>query len=174
MNPAITAYTSQSTAHRPSRGFTLIELIIVVAILGVMATMSMPTFLDRVARAQVSEGMALSEFARQSVQEAWRRNGRMPQNNAAAGLPPAEMIVGNYVSRVEVEGGAITITYGQRANRFLLGKRLTLRPAVVEAHPSVPVAWVCGLASTPQRMQAHGADRTDLPPTFLPIDCRNP
>ena len=173
MDPGSTPDTMLTHTYRRSRGFTLIELMIVVAILGIMATMAIPTFLDRVVRAQVSEGVELSSFVRQSVQESWRRNGRMPPNNGAAGLPPADMIVGNYVSSVEVEDGAVTITYGQRSNRFLSGKRLTLRPAVVDVHPAVPIAWVCGRASTPERMQARGTDHTDLQPAFLPIDCRS-
>lgn len=158
--------------HRASRGFTLIELMIVIAILGMMATLALPSYLDRVVRAQVGEGMQLTEFVRQAVQESWRRNGRLPKDNAAAGLPPGDMIVGNYVARVDLEDGAVSITYGQRSNRYLTGKRLTLRPAVVEAHLAVPIAWVCGTASVPERMKVRGADRTDLPPNFMPIDCR--
>jgi type IV pilus assembly protein PilA len=154
------------------RGFTLIEMMIVVAMLAIFATMALPTYMDRVVRAQVAEGMALTEFAREAVQQSWRRTSRMPADNAAAGLPPAEQIVGNYVSRVDVADGAISITYGQRSNHFLAGKRLTLRPAVVEAYSAVPIAWVCGLAPTPEQMKAKGSNRTNLPAHFLPIDCR--
>lgn len=159
--------------RRTGRGFTLIELMIVIAIIGVLSTLALPSYLDRVVRSQVGEGTQLTEFVRQAVQESWRRSGHMPKNNAAAGLPPPEQIVGNYVTRVEVEDGAISITYGQRSNRFLAGKRLTLRPAVVEAYPTVPIAWVCGSATVPNRMQVRGADRSDLPPHFMPIDCRS-
>lgn len=157
---------------RPDRGFTLIELMIVVAILGIMSTLALPTFVDRVVRAQVQEGIQVAAFVQEAVQQEWRRAGRMPKDNGAGGMPPAVAIVGNYVSRIDVEDGAITITYGQRANAFLAGKRLTLRPAVVESHRVVPVAWVCGAASVPTSMSVKGTNRTSLPPQFLPADCR--
>jgi type IV pilus assembly protein PilA len=156
----------------PPRGFTLIEIMVVVAMIGILSTLAIPTYMDRVIRTQVSEGLGLAEFARQAVQESWKRHGRMPLDNAAAGLPEARSIVGNYVTQVEVHEGVVSITFGQRSNRFLAGKRLSLRPAVVKAHPAVPIAWVCGRATVPERMSTQGANLTDLPVNHLPIDCR--
>ena len=154
------------------RGFTLIELMIVIAIIGIMATYALPSFQDRVIRAQVSEGLALAEFARQSVQAYYSRNGTMPKDNAAAGLPPADRIVGNYVVAVAVRDGAIVMTFGNRSNRNIAGRKLSLRPAVVEGYRSVPVSWICGIAEAPDKMRVVGANQTDLPATLLPIDCR--
>lgn len=153
-------------------GFTLIELMIVVAIMGVLATMAMPSYQDRVIRTQVSEGINLAAFVRESVQEYYRKNRRFPADNAALGLPPSSQIVGNHVSSVAVVEGAVVITYGNRVNRFIAGKKLTLRPAVVSGHPVVPIAWVCGNASAPEKMQVAGRNDTDIPATQLPIDCR--
>lgn len=154
------------------RGFTLIELMIVIAIIGIMATYALPSFQDRVIRAQVSEGLGLAEFARQSVQAYYARNRRMPKDNAAAGLPPADRIIGNYVAGVAVNDGAIVLSFGNRSNRNIVGKKLSLRPAVVEGYPSVPLAWVCGAATAPDKMRLLGRNETDLPATLLPIDCR--
>jgi type IV pilus assembly protein PilA len=96
----------------------------------------------------------------------------MPADNAAAGLPGAAQIVGNYVSGVAVLDGAVTITFGNRANPGVLGKMLTLRPAVVVTAPVVPIAWVCGHASGPAGMTVLGADATNLPVPYLPLNCR--
>ncbi len=158
--------------HPPAQGFTLIELMIVVAIISIMATMAMPSYQDRVIRAQVGEGLALAEFVKQAV--AAHRTGQqhLPADNAAAALPPAESIVGNHVSAVAVQGGAIQIRFGNNANRNLAGKTLSLRPATVQAHPQVPIAWVCGQATVPKGMVATGRNATDLPAAHLPLDCR--
>jgi type IV pilus assembly protein PilA len=153
-------------------GFTLIELMVVVAIIGVMATLAMPSYQDRIIRAQVKEALGLAGFAQESVQAFQRAHRKLPASNAEAGLPPADKIVGNYVSRVQVEAGATHLTFGNNVNRNLAGKTLTLRPAIVVAYPQVPITWVCGMAGVPTPMEAQGQNRTDLPLEFLPIDCR--
>ncbi len=165
--------TNNLSVHRPTvRGFTLIELMVVISIIGILATMAMPSYQDRIIRTQVVEGHALADFARQAVTTHYSRTKTMPKDNAAAGLPPADRIVGNYVTQLSVESGALHIRYGNLSNRNLAGKTLTLRPAVVEGYPQVPIAWVCGLAQVPEKMKAQGTNATDLPAPFLPLDCR--
>lgn len=153
-------------------GFTLIELMIVVAIIGIMATMAVPSYQDRVIRAQVSEGIALADLARQAVSSYFTKTHRLPRDNISAGLPPADSIVGNFVSSIAVRDGAINIKFGNQANRNLAGKTLTLRPATVEQYPQVPIAWVCGTAVVPEKMKSNGQNETDLPSPHLPLDCR--
>lgn len=157
---------------RHASGFTLIELMIVIAIIGLLATLAMPTYQDRVIRSQVSEALQLAGFARQGVAEFYARHKRLPRDNAEAGLPPADRIVGNYVVDLAVKEGAIEVTLGNRVNAHAEGKKLTLRPAVVEGYPAVPIAWVCGNAGVPAKMKAAGANNTTLPGPHLPIDCR--
>lgn len=155
-----------------ARGFTLIELMIVIAILAILSTMALPSFQDRIIRAQVTEGLVLAEFVQRAVEQHRQRKGRLPADNSAAGLPPAASIVGNHVEGIEVRGGVVTITYGNRSNRHLRGMKLALRPAVVRPYPAVPIAWVCGLASVPEGMEVTGENSTSLPATQLPVDCR--
>ena len=71
-----------------------------------------------------------------------------------------------------VDAGAIHITFGNRANAAIAGKTLSLRPAVVDDAPVVPVAWVCAGASAPQKMTLRGDNRTTVPARFLPLNCR--
>jgi type IV pilus assembly protein PilA len=155
------------------RGFTLIELMIVIAIIGIMASMAVPSYQDRVIRAQVTEGLVLADFAKQAVAAHYARTHSLPADNQAAGLPPADRIVGNHVSALAVRGGALHISFGNQANRNLAGKTLTVRPATVEGYPQVPIAWVCGTAAVPGKMKASGDSATDLPAPHLPFDCRS-
>ncbi len=153
------------------KGFTLIELMIVVAIIGILSTLALPSFQDRIIKAQAQEGIALADFVKQGVATYYARNQKIPDNNADAGLPPPDKIIGNFVTRVTMEQGAITITYGNRANGFLAGKKLTLRPAVVEGYAAVPIAWVCGMAQAPNTMKIIGNNQTNIPLAHLPLDC---
>ncbi len=153
-------------------GFTLIELMIVIAIITILTTMAVPSFQDRVIRAQVSEGLALSDFVKQAIAAQYAKTHRLPKDNASAGLPPADRIVGNYVTGIAVHEGSVLITFGNQSNRYLAGKKLSLRPAVVENYPIVPIAWVCGMAGVPEKMKVLGGNETNLPLPHLPIDCR--
>jgi len=96
----------------------------------------------------------------------------MPLDNVGAGLPVADKIVNDYISSVAVESGAIQVTFGNHANVAVQGKVLTLRPAVVEDAPVVPVSWVCGNADAVPRMTAKGLNKTTVPERYLPLSCR--
>ena len=150
----------------------MLEMMAVVAVIAILATLAIPSYLDRIVRDQIKAALPLADIAKQPVAASWARDGAFPADNAAAGLPPADRIVGNYVSAVAVEDGAIHMTFGNRANRTLAGKILSLRPAVVDDAPIVPVAWVCGDAEAPNKMTVGGRNLTDIPASLLPVDCR--
>jgi type IV pilus assembly protein PilA len=155
-----------------SRGFTLLELMVVVGIVAILALLAIPTYQDKAIRDQIAEALPLADIAKPPVALSWALTQSFPANNTAAGLPLAEKIVNNYISAVSIENGAIHITFGNHANRAILGKILTLRPAVVDDAPIVPVTWVCGFATPPDKMTVRGENRTSLPPGWLPIKCR--
>jgi type IV pilus assembly protein PilA len=153
-------------------GFTMIEVMAVMAVVAILAMLALPSYLDRIVRDQIKEALPLADIAKQPIATAWSLTQTLPADNAAAGLPPAERIVANYVSAVTVEDGAIHITFGNRVNRTIAGKILTLRPAVVADAPVVPVAWVCGYAEAPDKMTLNGRTLTNIAQPLLPIECR--
>jgi type IV pilus assembly protein PilA len=153
-------------------GFTLMELMAVVAVVAILATLALPSYFDRIVRDQIKVALPLADIARQPIAASWLLAQTFPADNASAGLPPAEKIVANYVSAVAVEKGAIHVTFGNRVNRSIAGKILTLRPAVVEDAPMVPVAWACGYAEPPAGMTVNGANLTNIPEALLPMECR--
>ena len=153
-------------------GFTLVEMMVVIGIVAILALMAIPTYQDKFIRDQVAEALPLADLAKPPVALSWAVLQTFPADNAAAGLPVAEKIVNNYIGSVAIQGGAIDITFGNKANRAIFGKVLSLRPAVVEDAPIVPVTWVCGYATAPEKMTVKGENKTNIPPGYLPIRCR--
>jgi type IV pilus assembly protein PilA len=156
---------------RKSGGFTLIELMIVVTILGILATMAMPSFQDRVVRAQVQEALRLTETLRADIAAFYRQQGDFPRDNTEIAAPPPRKLIGNYVTSVRVESGAIQVQFGNRINAYARGKYLSLRPEIVVGSPASPISWLCGYAEPVPGMIAVGKDRTDLSARFLPPEC---
>jgi type IV pilus assembly protein PilA len=155
-----------------NQGFTLIETMVVVAVIAILAMIAMPSYQGKIIRDQIVEGSALANIARAPIAAMWAATKTLPPDNASIGLPAPEKIVGNLVRAVTVQDGAIHITYGNRANGNLKDKTLTLRPAVVEDAQIVPVAWVCGAATVPDKMTVKGDDKTDIAKEYLPLNCR--
>ena len=155
-----------------TQGFTLLELMVALAVLAILLTIAMPSYLDRIVREQVAEALPLADLAKPAVEAAWRAGEALPADNAAAGLPPAEKIVNQWVRSVSVSNGAIHIAFGNRANKTLQGQVLTVRPAGVPDARIVPLVWLCGRTGPPDGMQAQGDDRTSVPAGLLPPRCR--
>jgi type IV pilus assembly protein PilA len=153
-------------------GFTLIELMIVVAIIGILASIAVPAYQTYTIRAQVTEAFSLASELKGPIQDYRKERGILPLDNAAAGLPAPEKLIGNYVTRVEVTQGAIHVTFGNFVNKALEGQILTLQPIVVTGSPASPMSWRCGYSNVPKGMESVGQNRTNANPQFLPTSCR--
>ncbi|MFO1468123.1 MAG: pilin [Steroidobacteraceae bacterium] len=154
------------------RGFTLIELMIVVAIIGILATIAVPAYQDYTIRAQVVEAFSLASELKGSIQDYRKERGILPKDNAAAGLPLPALLIGNYVTQIEVANGSIHVTFGNLVNKAIDGKVLTLQPLIVPGSPLSPMSWRCGLRQIPKGMEAAGDNRSNVEAKFLPSSCR--
>ena len=119
------------------QGFTLIELMIVIAILGILMAIAIPAYQDYTVRAKVSEGMNVSGAAKLAVAETYQTRGTWPTNNGAAGLPAAASINGNNVASVTVSNGVLSIAF--RDEPKLNSSVLILSPTFQGGS----VAWSC-------------------------------
>ncbi len=153
-------------------GFTLVEMMAVLAVMAILATLAVPSLQARIVRGQIVEAVRLADIAKAPVAAAWAASSALPADNAAAGLPPPSRVVSNLVSALQVENGAIHLTFGNQANAAIRGKVLSLRPGVVSGAEVVPVAWVCGNAEPPVNMLAQGTNRTDVRGDYLPLNCQ--
>lgn len=153
-------------------GFSLIEMMVVVAILGILAMVAIPSSMSKIIREQITAAMPLADIAKVPIAAAWSISQVMLADNAEADLPNPDKVVSNFISALEIDNGAIHMTFGNKAHPQIKDKVLSLRPAVIEESKVVPVAWVCGHAKAPENMTVKGENRTNISSELLPQLCR--
>ncbi|HFC6262559.1 TPA: pilin [Neisseria meningitidis] len=157
------------------KGFTLIELMIVIAIVGILAAVALPAYQDYTARAQVSEAILLAEGQKSAVTEYYLNHGKWPGGNSDAGVASSSEIKGKYVKEVEVKNGVVTATMlSSGVNKEIQGKKLSLWAKRQDGS----VKWFCGQpvtradnATNNDVTAANGTDKIDT--KHLPSTCRD-
>jgi type IV pilus assembly protein PilA len=159
------------------QGFTLIELMIVVAIVTILAALAVPAYQSWVVRDQVTAGKSLASSWEVAVANYYATVGNMPANEKA--LKGAGAASSEYVSAISVNNGQILITYGNTVNTSIRGLILSLTPALDSNND---IKWICGgapatlpngtLLTPPQNTPPPVTDGTAVPTQYLPAECR--
>jgi type IV pilus assembly protein PilA len=158
------------------KGFTLIELMIVVAIIGILAAIAIPAYQDYTIRAQVTEGLNLMSDMKAGVAEFYAQEGAWPVDLGDIGVSGgAGSKTGKYVQQIDLQTGTLVAMFGLQANNNINGSVLALRPMV---SANGDVIWVCGSrpapsgAINPSGTTAATVVATTLEGKYLPGTCR--
>jgi len=166
------------TMKKLQSGFTLIELMIVVAIIGILASLAVSAYQTYTVRAQVAEGINMAAGAKTPVIDAYNNTGEPPGDRTDAGMTPtATDTKGKYVSQVEVEDGRVIVTYGGDSHADIFGESVSFTPYMTTGNM---VVWRCGSAPAPMNgspLSGNGVTADYVAPTvdsrYLPATCRN-
>jgi type IV pilus assembly protein PilA len=151
------------------KGLTLIELMIVVAIIGILAAIAIPAYQNYTIRAQITEGLNLADGWKTSIAEYYANFGTWPNQTDMTGTAVSKS---KYVSSLTVVAGGINITYGNQANAKLTGNaQLAITP-----YPNTnnDLVWVCGGAPVPNALTTTATvGTTNVPAQYLPVICHS-
>jgi type IV pilus assembly protein PilA len=170
--------TRGNSAPGRHHGFTLIELMIVVAIIGILAAIAIPAYQDYTIRAQVTEGISMAGHAKTPITDSFLQSGIPPANRTEAGLTPTPTDTqGKYVAAVDVSVGTVIVTFGNSAHAIIANLTMTLTPYQTN---DLSVVWRCGYAPAPMNTQLMGTGTgtvtsyivPGIPQQYFPASCR--
>jgi type IV pilus assembly protein PilA len=155
------------------KGFTLIELMIVVAIIGILAAIAIPAYQNYTIRAQITEGLNLADGWKTAIAEYFANYGVWPASSSS--LTGSGVSTGKYVASIAVTSGTIGVTYGLQANAKVSGSKLAIQPYL---SANQDVIWVCGSALVPSGATNTGtavstAVSTSVSAQYLPVACHS-
>ena len=154
------------------KGFTLIELMIVVAIIGILAAIAIPAYQNYTIRAQVTEGLTLGDGWKTAIAEYYANTGNMPQS--ISNLAGTSNTVGKYESSITVSTGSIVIAYGNSANLKLATAGSNTLALIPYVNANNDVLWQCGANALPTAASASlvgGSVASTVPAQYLPTSC---
>jgi len=153
-----------------SRGFTLIELMFVIAIIGILAAVAIPAYSDYLKRAKVAESLTLVDSIKKNIVDYYAWYGVLPADNKALNLPEPTDLYGKYTRSIEIENGALHLSF---FDENIKGK-LSLRPTLIKNYPAgSSLAWVCGYSEVLPNFYIVGENKTSLDPVYLPTACKS-
>ncbi|MBT8094246.1 MAG: pilin [Gammaproteobacteria bacterium] len=164
--------------NKKQTGFTLIELMIVVAIIGILASLAVSAYQTYTVRAQVAEGINMAVGAKAPIIDAYNMTGEPPAGREEAGMSPdATDTTGKFVSKVEIVNGRVDVTYGNDAHSEIFDQTVSFTPYMSEGGSFI---WRCGNAPVPgdsTLMEGGGIEAAHQAPTvdnrYLPSSCRD-
>ena len=171
--------STNMTMGKRESGFTLIELMIVVAIIGILASLAISAYQTYTVRAQIAEGLNMAVGAKAPVVDAYNMNGRPPADRLEAGMSAvATDTRGKYVSQVDIVNGRVIVTFGNEVHADAMGETISFTPYLTV---SGGIVWRCGNAPVPAAnavlLTGGGVTTAHLAPTvegrYLPSTCRN-
>ena len=151
------------------KGFTLIELMIVVAIIGILAAIAIPAYQNYTIRAQITEGLSLADGWKTGIAEYYANTGGWANT---ADLANAAASTSKYVASINAVSGTIAIVYGGAVNTKVSGSTLSLQPYLDSNND---VIWKCGTGSTGSATLTTGgaAGTNNVSPQYLPTACHS-